>query len=294
MFTSIKSICIPGNGVNEDYLGYSETFLFVLDGATILGKKERAEKNQNLAAQMETEASRFVTQVGNYLQLNLSDTTRTIEGILRDAVSSLDIVNIESPESSYRNPSAGLSLFRRNGAMLEYYGLGDCSGTISFSNGAFRMLHDDTLTGLDQKVIQEMINLANEKNIHISDARKLIEPLLIDNRNKKNTKDGYWVLDASGEGICHGTLSTFSIEEIHSVSLMTDGFAGICTTFHMVKNFAELHNRILDENLENIVKELFELQDTDLFYDRFPRFKHRDDTTAIFALIEKSQSLQDF
>lgn len=293
MFTSIKSICILGNGINEDYLGYSETFLFVLDGATTLGKKSRAEKNQNPAAQTETEASRFVAQVGNYLQLNLSDTSRTIEDILGDAINSLSFTMSGSKEASYRNPSASISVFRRNDAILEYFGLGDCTGTISFNDGAFCMLHDDTLTELDQKVIQEMINIAKEKNIHISDARKLIEPLLIENRNKKNTKDGYWVLDSSGEGIGHGTLSTFSIEKIHSVSLMTDGFASICSTFHIAKDFAELHNRMLNEYPESLVKELFELQDTDLFYNRFPRFKHRDDATAIIALIEKSQSLQN-
>ncbi len=272
MFTSIKSVSSSGNGTNEDAIGFSDSFLFVMDGATTLGKKT------------EKDAAWFVSRVRDDLQANLGNTAKTIEDILSNAVRALGAYNKDSSETPYRNPCASISIFRRNGSLLEYYGLGDCTGTISFKDDTFQVLYNDTLSGFDERVIQEMMELAKAERIHISEARNQVEPLLIENRNKMNTNNGYWVLDASGDGISHGAFRTFSADKIHSVSLMTDGFAGICTTFHIAGDFAELHDKMFHENLEDLVKELFAVQDMDPYYDRYPRFKHRDDATAIIAL----------
>lgn len=295
MFQSIKYISKPGNIMNEDDVGYSDTFLFVLDGATGLGNRKPDEKD--------TEASRFVSHVGKRLQVCLEDTSKDIKDILQQAVkkSKDSIINrsFSDPGSEcseliaysggqkYLNPSASISIFRINGTLLEYYGLGDCTATIQFQDGSIRIIHDNTITLMDQQVIEIMTELARKKAVTVRESKNEIIPFLIENRNKKNTQEGYWTLDATGMGISHGINLTFPLQEVQSVSLMSDGFAQICDTFYLVRNFEELHEKMAKEDLADMVKELFDIQDTDPDYNQFPRFKHRDDTTAIFCWIRR-------
>lgn len=292
MFQSIKHISKPGNIINEDYVGYSDTFLYVLDGATGLGNRKPNEKD--------TEASRFVSHIGESLQSCLADFSKDIKDILVKAVKKQDdsdertfsAFDSESSEfmeyssgQAYLSPSASISIFRINGTFLEYYGLGDCTATIQFQDGSIRIIHDDAITLMDQKVIEIMAELARKKGVTVRDAKNEIIPLLIENRNKKNIQEGYWSLDATGIGIAHGIHLNFPLQEVKSVSLMSDGFAQICETFYLVRNFEELHEKMTREDLADMVQELFDIQDTDPDYNQYPRFKHRDDTTAIYSLV---------
>ncbi|MBR0599547.1 protein phosphatase 2C domain-containing protein [Sinanaerobacter chloroacetimidivorans] len=291
MFQSIKYISKPGNIINEDYVGYSDSFLFVLDGATGLGNRKPNEKG--------TEASRFVSLVGERLQSCLEDLSKNTKEILQKAVRISENYTIDKTFSdsehaeliehsrgqAYLSPSASISIFRINGTLLEYYGLGDCTATIQFQDGSIRTIHEDTITLMDQKVIATMAELARKKAVTVREAKNEIIPFLIENRNKKNTQEGYWTLDATGIGIAHGIHLTFPLQEVQSVSLMSDGFAQICDTFYLVRNFDELHEKMAKEDLSDMVKELFDIQDTDPDYNQYPRFKHRDDTTVIFSIL---------
>jgi hypothetical protein len=293
VFQSIKYISKPGNIINEDYVGYSDTFLFVLDGATSLGNRRPNEKD--------TEASRFVSHVGERLQSCLEDHSKNIKDILQKSVRISENYTIDKTFSdsehaeliehsrgqAYLSPSASISIFRINGTLLEYYGLGDCTATIQFQDGSIRTIHEDTITLMDQKVIATMAELARKKAVTVREAKNEIIPFLIENRNKKNTQEGYWTLDATGIGIAHGIHLTFPLQEVQSVSLMSDGFAQICDIFYLVRNFEELHEKMAKEDLSDMVKELFDIQDTDPDYNQYPRFKHRDDTTAIYSFVKQ-------
>lgn len=277
MFQRVMARSVSFVGCNEDTCSVGRRHLLVLDGASPLtGLHLTGEKS---------DARWFAQRVRRRLALLLKEEdtcTRPLEELLLQAVRGL-IRRYDSlapaPLQNADTPSAGLALFRQRGGQIDFYGLGDCIGSVRRRDGQVEILRDPALPGLDERAIGEMCLTAERENISNREARQKIGDILIENRNLKNRPGGYYVLDTTRDWVGHGVERTFDAAEIESLAVMTDGFAQLCE-FSLVPGYAQLHERLLQGEANALFRLLTETMQNDPDYQRYPRFKLLDDTTA--------------
>ena len=270
-FCDVKMLSKAGGSVNEDAVGAGENYLFVIDGATALTASSQANSAAWLAR--ETAAA---------LHRQLSDVSKTIPEIMRNIVRELCTKWEADPADG---PSAGIAIFRLNGDKIEYFGLGDCSVSVKFKNGGFETREEENLARLDRIALDKMCALRAQTGCSAKEARSAINETLIEHRELKNTPRGYWCLDLTGEGIAHARLAFFAAEEVKSLFLCSDGFAQLCG-FQAVESLPALHDLSEREGLETLFQKLYELQEQDVELLVLPRFKLRDDTSAVLANVK--------
>ncbi|MBE6733738.1 MAG: hypothetical protein E7563_00130 [Ruminococcaceae bacterium] len=87
-------------------------------------------------------------------------------------------------------------------------------------------------------------------------------------------------------GIDHAVKFRVPLEKVESVSVFSDGFAQVYEVFGIYENSEILHNEMSNKSLKEICDILFAQQDKDPLCNEHPRFKLRDDTCAVYALVE--------
>jgi hypothetical protein len=113
-----------------------------------------------------------------------------------------------------------------------------------------------------------------------------VTDLLSAHRNQKNRPGGYWIFDPSGVGVPHARRASWPLETVSSVSALTDGFFQLVSPFGVLPDLASLHQALRTQGLAELSAALFAAQERDPSCDRFPRFKKRDDCTALWGTIE--------
>ena len=261
----------PGAAANEDAVGAGPGFLFVIDGATGLsGQVLRCEPS---------DAAWFARETASLLGTLLSDPSLDTRQALRRAMDTLRARWPGAPEDA---PSAGIAIFRVRGNCLEHTALGDCAGSAELWDGTFRCWEDTALTALDRGALEEMVRLHRTQGLTMPQAREAIAPLLRHNRALRNTPAGYWSLDPTAAGIDHARCALLPLADVRSLFLCSDGFAQLIG-FGAAPDLAGLHRLCLRDGLDAPADRLYALQEDDRAMLRLPRFKLRDDTSAILA-----------
>lgn len=278
------SICVAGSkGPCEDAIGFGENFIFALDGASCL-------TGINLV-HPESDAHWFAQKVKEGLNLKLSEKdNRSTEVILKEILAPIKEEYLKSAEEKGLSvpddsPSAGIALFRIVDGFLEFYGLGDCVGVVKTKDGNTRWINSPALSRLDGIVIEKMARLHKETGIDVKKAKALCTDLLIKHRSLKNKPEGYHILDPFADGVDFACKLQIPLEDAESVSVFSDGFAQLSEVFGAYSDFSQLHLAMSENKLSTLCVQLFELQDKDPECNSYPRFKLRDDTCAVFALM---------
>lgn len=262
---------------NEDSYGFSNNFIFVLDGATGL-------KENNIMGYGD-DAAWFVNNIKDYLQTNLNQ-NKEITVLLKE------ITNILFNEYKHKTkdldmvsmPSSCISLFRIKDNVLEFYGLGDCVGLVELNDGSIDFFIDQNLENLDQIAIDKMVEISKEKNISPIKARPYIQDILAKHRTYRNSEKGYYSLDLTGIGINHAVYKQYNIQNVKRIACLSDGLYEVMA-FSMYKDFTSLLNA-LEYDIEDVFKKLQTAQENDREGIIVPRFKKSDDTTGIIAKIQ--------
>ena len=269
-FHITHQLCLPGSPHHpcEDLVTTGDTRLLLLDGASPLVPSIMAPSD---AVWFVQEVDRMVSTLppirGEPLSQFLMDCIRCIHwNIDQDA------------------PSAGIALVRLEEDHLDYLLLGDCSISIEKADGTFHLIEDDTLRRLDSMALAELQAHAARLGTSPRDCLAFIQDTLRRNRALRNSSMGYYILDPSGKGIPHAVTGSLPAPEIQSVFLSSDGFAQLCS--FTGSSLTALHRRAKGSGLEALYGSLCALQDSDPCFERLPRFKHRDDVSAVLAEIK--------
>ena len=159
--------------------------------------------------------------------------------------------------------------------------LGDCTLLIKDIDNNVTKIKDISLEKFDNRAISEMLKIRDENNISWVEARKIINPTLIENRLLKNTQDGYWILEFNEEAVNHCIEGKFLDKEVKNLALMSDGFAAIVDTYKYF-NEAELIERLIDLGAENTYELIREIEEEDKDILKYPRLKKGDDSSIVF------------
>lgn len=287
MFELAQQICYPGNpkAANEDIAGFGKDYCFVMDGASCLSGIHVMEQGSD-AAWMVNAVKQSLCQ-----RLDSGDARPTrqilqeiIPPIRQEYESVLHSRGLHQPEDS---PSAGLALFRQREGRLEFFGLGDCVGVAVFPEGNRFVSLDTNLVDLDNTVLEKMKRIHADTGMPILEAKTQCNDLLMANRQKRNRPGGYWVLDLFlDEGMQYAREFSWEMTGPVRVGTFSDGFAQLTELFDCYKGYGELFDAMQTTDLDTMFETLCRVQDSDPLCDRYPRFKLRDDTSALWGVFQ--------
>ena len=290
MFDVKQCICYPGHAerANEDAVGHGKNYCFVMDGASCLSGTNVVDPGSD-AAWMADKVCRGLCQL-----LDAEDPRPTgellrqvVAQVREEYVQALQAKGIDAPEDS---PSAGLALFRQRNGKLEFFGLGDCVGVARFADGRVFCWKDNGLAALDHQVIEEMVRLHASTGISVREAKEACGDILIRNRNLRNQPDGYWILDLlTDDGIDNACEATWDLTRPVCVGAFSDGFAQLTEVFGLYPDCAALFEEVQRDDMEEMFRNLCAIQDADPEYNGYPRFKHRDDTSALWGIFHPEE-----
>lgn len=258
---------------NEDCVYLCEDYGFVMDGATGLLK-------ENITGWV-SDAKWYVETFKEFLIKKLKE-SKELREIMKEGIKYVSNLynNLDRASTVKSKPSSGIALFRKKDDKLEYFILGDCQLIVRNKDDKIFKLQLDDLPKLDAININRMVEIAKDKNINVIDARPLINEYLVETRLTQNTNKGYWILSEDVSAVQHALYGTLDISDIKEIIGLTDGFNQLYETFK-VFTFEELANLIYKNNvkLEYLYKTLYTLQENDMYCNKYPRFKIRDDAT---------------
>jgi hypothetical protein len=292
----LEHVSDPGSTYvpNEDVSGCTAVSAWVLDGATGLGDEPLlpgASDAAWLASAYDARLRASVHRTGCELQHLFAE-------LIADVATNFEACKLRAPANRFELPSAGIALVRLRAANLEYARLGDCRAILDPPRSAHVVSTGSSpLQYLDAAVLEKMKAL-RRANISMSheQVRRLVQGDLRANRNLLNTKEGYWVLSTDPTAARYMEIGALPLNGTDPVRglLVSDGFYRLVDTFRVYPDDAALFGVALKRGLAAMLTELRKLEDTDPECSTYPRFKPKDDATAVlFEIIKSSNQLNN-
>ncbi|GAA0106104.1 hypothetical protein UT300013_27280 [Paraclostridium sordellii] len=270
------TLCYKGSAkYNEDIIGVNPFGAWVLDGATGLNNKNLVSKK--------SDANWYVNWWNNYLHQNISKKS-TLKEIMMDGIEKIkneyykvvDKNKIEKIDT----PSSSISAVKFYDDKLEYFLLGDCALHFKIKDN-IKIIKDRSLCYLDKLVYDQMEALPNLDKLSYEDIKTKVMSTIICNRLKKNTKEGYWILDFDKCAINNALNGFIEIEEDIKLMLISDGFSCISDRYNEIDEL-DLLNEVEKSGVGIIYEKLREIEKNDYSTIKFPRFKISDDSSCIY------------
>ncbi|WP_390356501.1 hypothetical protein [Virgibacillus halophilus] len=150
------------------------------------------------------------------------------------------------------------------------------------------MITYDLLQELDTIAIQKMATKRAEKASEGQDLqslRKMVEPILLQNRLKANTLGGYSVIDGSTEALDFLERGRVSLNRVSKILLVSDGLF-LPHKLEGTEPWLKTASLAFSEGIQGLVTEVKRREEVDPECKIYPRLKKLDDKTGI--LIELS------
>ena len=274
-------ICKQGSGnFNEDIVGNSPHGIWVLDGATGLNNKNLVSK--------ESDAKWYVSWWNEYLHKNLNrkDTLEDIvvEGIDKIYKDYMELINNQEVKS-IDFPSASCAIMKFNEDKIEYLIMGDCKIFIENKNN-IEIIQDSKISKLDEIVCNIIKDIKDGQNLTLKEKKDKVMDMLINNRLKKNTENGYWSLEFSKEAGRKCLKGEIPLEDDMKIMITSDGFSCACDKYNICKSEAMIE-MAENKGIDYIYKKVRELESLDERANKYPRFKINDDSSCIYLEVYK-------
>lgn len=280
MHASCLSRAGAGAITNEDHASCGSDWIVVLDGSSgLTGRRYTSGV---------TDAAWFVASVARQLRRRL-DAPRSaplpevISSALADVQSEYQAQIGGARVDVVDQPSASAAVVRLGEDTIEYFVIGDC--TLFFHAGDdLRVVEDSRVAVFDRTALTAFENELTAGQTPTA-ARRTIQPLLVKNRYRKNTPDGYWVLAPDPACAAHGLSGVIPLRKSTKIFAVTDGFSALADQLDCFPDRRALFEFIVREGLEAAERMLLSATEADPDCVRHPRFKKRDDYSGVIGRI---------
>lgn len=278
MFTVVSHACVQGSSVNEDALTYGADFGIVIDGATGLNGIHLTSGESD-AAWMSSRLAGLLSQELAESSAGTADVVRHCAARIRDELVGFGY-DADDPDAF---PSACVSIVRLLDDALECYVLGDSPLYVQMKDrdGGYVELYDRSVPNRDGAIVARMKELSRTENCSVREALAFVGDSLRKNRSERNTEGAYWVFDPTGTGADRALVERFKLDEVKSVTLMTDGYYDVFDTFGIVGSVDELLAAEEPKDVDALLARMVEAAGSDPDFSRYPRFKQMDDATVL-------------
>lgn len=267
-----------GNRCKEDRIGFGENYAYVMDGATGL--------TTGLIQQYLSDTVWFVEHATNYLNKALENNVTIDSGYLfrnlsNDLHSNLRAYIDSEDYLEEQLPSAAIILLRKIDETLVIESYGDCTAVVEYTNGRYEIIHDGRATELDRGIINHMQALVRQDGITMREAKKMVHPLLLNNRQLKNKKSGYTAMDITTDYIDKGLKRVLNYQDIQSVWLFSDGVDSYYTDLDLATDAVDMVKRMKETSVHQVIDQLRIREEADELCEKYPRMKPKDDASII-------------
>lgn len=253
MLTVTDELSLAGGSCNQDHYRYNGDTVLLLDGASGLGAGVG-------------DPTEFVHRFADVFFDKMSQGAP-----LHAAVNgALEAVQRETDGIP---PSASLMAVHRQGDALQLLNIGDCTALLFGHDGQVRIIHDDTVPTLDGQVAAYLQKMHRESGAHVIDLvhSETVLQMLRRNRAKMNRPDGYEILARGMRPRRAEDVQTLDARQYRRIILHTDGFDAV----------QEQLCALPTPPLQQVYRQLRQLEAQDPFWDVHPRFKAGDDASAL-------------
>lgn len=268
-------LCNQGTSkYNEDAIGITPFGLWVLDGATGLNGK-------NIVSD-ESDARWYSQWWNKFLYKNISreDSLKEIvldgiRKIKKEYEKLLDGKKVEKLDL----PSSSIAIAKLKDNTIEYFLLGDCS--FFYNDGERKIIKDRSICNLDDRVYDKMMKISNLEELPFNEMKSKVMDIIIENRMKKNTDNGYWILDFSEKAVENAIHGYIEVKNDIKIMLASDGFTCASDRYGILKE-DELIYVAEKMGIEYISSQIREFEEDDYKAIKMPRFKVKDDLSVIY------------
>jgi hypothetical protein len=279
--THIDQCSDPGDRINEDIVGARGDLAWVLDGSRSLSGGWLVDET--------SDPRWFVHAWDEYLRSRADDPDAPLIEIVRGGVHAVSERFLGAagpgPHDPLDLPSCAGVILRHRPGGGEAFILGDCTLIYREAGGEARRLTDDRITTFDSAASDAIQRLQSEEGSDFATALESVLPLLRENRMKKNTRDGYWILGFEPEAVDHGVYEEWNWSGETTCLLMSDGFSRLFDTYGIVEDQEKLLGMVVRDGVETALKRLRDAESGDPECLRFPRLKVADDASALLVTL---------
>jgi serine/threonine protein phosphatase PrpC len=184
-------------------------------------------------------------------------------------------------------PSTCLSIVAVENDSLACWTLGDSLIAVLLNDGQLQLLRDDRVERFDVAVTVKFAT-ALKQGTPPDEARKLVEPELLANRQRRNRTDGYFILADDLDAVSQAKMFHLPLSSVAKVFLCTDGLLQAVAPFGLFPNNEALCREILNgdaQTLSNLGERLEIAAGQDPNCVKYPRLKIIDDMAAISCAV---------
>jgi hypothetical protein len=267
----------PGNGINEDLIGHTESCIWILDGATGISDKQILPGS--------SDASWFVHSINDTLRKCLNEDS-PIQDILKKVIELVigkfkrDVVINDYIEVEL--PSASFAIARFNELSIELVNIGDCQVLYQRTDGTVNVFGTSRVKEFDQIVIDELLKLKSIGYANYEDILIELKKIVLKNRELKNTEDGYWILDLSHRALPHLQIENLLVKDTRKLLFVSDGLYRLVDTYHTYDD-EELLNTAANSGLQYLYDKLRQIEKGDPCCESYPRIKLQDDASGLLV-----------
>ncbi|WP_182201446.1 protein phosphatase 2C domain-containing protein [Paraliobacillus salinarum] len=271
--------------INEDRFVINEqaNIYAVIDGATGLdgglpGKLASETFQTHLA-----DAASQDTLLPQMKQANDQLNNLVVSYYKQNFENSTDVTAAESIPKQKRSTTgiAAIQLNKTN-TSFEYVHAGDCMLFLKFDDGKIRTVTYDMVHHFDQLAINQIRTLREQygETAALSDLRKQVNPILLANREKYNTPEGYRILDGTKEGYEQLEYGQVHLNKVSQILLLSDGL--LLPSKDQENNGWEATAMLaFSSGLDALLTEVQKREVEDEACIIYPRLKQHDDKTGI-------------
>jgi len=192
--------------------------------------------------------------------------------------------------SKEKRSSCGIAAIKiiQETLQVEFVHSGDCMLFFQLDDGEIRAITYDHLSRLDSIAIlkfhQLLTQASKDKEIDeniFRECRTAIHDILVENRRKMNTKEGYGVLDGSKEADDHIEYGLLSLKRVKKILLLSDGLQLPTKKASGQQAWLETAEFAFQVGLDHLFNHIQTLETGDPFCIEYPRLKPADDKTGI-------------
>lgn len=179
------------------------------------------------------------------------------------------------------SPNASIGIITIENNKLNVSLIGDVTVLLRTVAGETLLLYDSRVEKLGTKIIQKMQKEAKKSGKSIKELRQTetITKLLLEDRKQANRLGGYVVGELHQTRIEDGLYYEFKTNEIEAMAMMSDGYVFASQVLKLTPSkFLDL---LIQGKAKIILEELICKLDEDTNWNKYPRFKQRDDATVL-------------
>lgn len=258
--------------VNEDLVGCTGPFAWVMDGASAIGSEPWIDDTSDahwLVAQYDQAFREFAD----------ADAGVSCEGLVRRAIEAVR-ARVDVTKVEHLMPNLSLGIMKLEDYGVSYFGLGDTTICLLDTAGNLLTPLDGTVSHYDMSASREIQELVLAGSSFAAARDHVYERMLEDRQRYMNQPDGYWTISVSLDAVEHG-VTGFTAIDLDQAFLMTDGFRRYVETYQLGSDLRDSMRKWIRSGLDTAVTKIRDVEEGDPEMRRFPRVSPRDDATCV-------------